>query len=270
MWAWRIGETRMKYLLFLSFFFSVVLLTATALSTTQRLWATSHCTPCLMFSKSRWMEHSLMDLDTKATAVQHNPLHKLCKCHLQSCVPWPLSCVWLGCDYKYPDDIFFSCTLIKAALKRSRRTRRYVKIMLMSLRRAQMSTARAQRWTKMRTAARRDTISTLIACLLSDDDAEIVHRNATSLTACVALYSKKQQLRRNQTLCSLEIFFPAFTSLSYVFVFLNLALNSFCKVEWDHKKLHLWNLSSHDFAYFIYLHTEWPSWAEKPKERELW
>lgn len=28
------------------------------------------------------MEPLLMDLDTKVTAVQHSPLHKLCKCQL--------------------------------------------------------------------------------------------------------------------------------------------------------------------------------------------
>lgn len=39
-----------------------------------------------MFSRSRWMELSLMDLDTKATAVQHSPHHRLCKCPYSQCI----------------------------------------------------------------------------------------------------------------------------------------------------------------------------------------
>lgn len=64
-------------------FFRVVVWMETTLSTTQPPWAASHCTPCLMFSRSRWMELLPMDLDTKVTAVQRSPLHKLCKCQLQ-------------------------------------------------------------------------------------------------------------------------------------------------------------------------------------------
>lgn len=52
-----------------------------AVSPTQPASAASHCTPCLMFSRSRWTEPSLTDPGTKATAVQRSPPHRPCECH---------------------------------------------------------------------------------------------------------------------------------------------------------------------------------------------
>ena len=160
------------------YIFRLVVLTATTLTSTPPLWAASHCTPCLISSRSRWMEPSLMDLDTKVTAVQHSLLHRPCKCRLHSS---PISSVrwtqlWFNVIMRSQVLITIS-PCCSPALKKSRRTRRYVKIIPTSLRRARTSTATARRWTKMKTtAARTGPAFTWIACLLSDYEVRVLCR----------------------------------------------------------------------------------------------
>lgn len=179
------------------YIFRLVDLTATTLTSTPPLWAASHCTPCLISSRSRWMEPSLMDLDTKVTAVQHSLLHRPCKCRLQSSLISSVRSTQLWFNVIMWSQVLITISpCCSPALKKSRRTRRYVKIIPTSLQRARTSTATARRWTKMKTtAARTGPAFIWIACLLSDYEVRVLCRKkkAASLTACVTLYSKSFQ-----------------------------------------------------------------------------
>lgn len=164
---------------------------------------------------------------------------------------------------------FFLCLFIKPASKRSRRMRRYVKIIPMNLQRAQMSTATAQRWTTMKTTvARRGPTFISIVCLLSDCEVQVLRFEPASLKACVTLkrFQKQQLHLHNQTLSSWGFFFYLFISIFFVlFCSFNLAFDSFCTVEWDHKNTYVKLLMIY---LILYLYTEGPWWAKKPKQRE--
>ena len=162
---------------------------------------------------------------------------------------------------------FFSVCLSKPASKRSRRMRRYVKTITMNLQRAQMST----RWTTMKTtAARRGPTFISIVCLLSDCEVQVLRFESASLTACVTLkrFQKQQLHLHNQTLSSwgfLIYLSAVFLFYFYFFWFFNLAFNSFCTVEWDHKNTYV---KLFMIYLILYLYTEGPWWADRPKQRE--